>query len=108
LSGRCPSLSGAFHDIPATHPSSIAFIGGGNMASAIIGGLLAQGLPAASITVVEPFEAARDALKAKFGIDALPAATAALQAPNWWSGPSSPRPSRTRPLRQPHTATPCT
>jgi pyrroline-5-carboxylate reductase len=65
---------------PANQPSSIAFIGGGNMASAFIGGLMAQGLSAASITVVEPLEAARDALKAKFGIDALPAATAALQA----------------------------
>ena len=58
----------------------IAFIGGGNMASAIMGGLIRQGVPASSITVVEPFEAAREALKTSFGIEALPAATDALQS----------------------------
>ena len=42
--------------------NSIAFIGGGNMASAIIGGLLGQGTPAAAITVVEPHAPARAAL----------------------------------------------
>lgn len=48
------------------------------MASAIIGGLLGQGLPASQIEVVEPFEPARAALADKFGITAQPAATAAL------------------------------
>lgn len=58
----------------------IAFIGGGNMASAIIGGLLRQGLPAASVQVVEPFGEARERLKAGFGIDAAAEAGAALAA----------------------------
>lgn len=63
--------------------SSIVFIGGGNMASAIIGGLIGQGLPASQITVIEPFEAARHALLQKFGLAAhadAQAAGAALQA----------------------------
>ena len=58
----------------------ISFIGGGNMASAIIGGLLRQGLAPAQISVVEPFAEARDKLQAQFGIAALPAADATLAA----------------------------
>jgi len=46
--------------------STLAFIGGGNMASAIIGGLIKAGRPAASILVVEPFEAQRAKLRAEF------------------------------------------
>ena len=56
----------------------IAFIGGGNMASAIIGGLIRRGLPAAQIQVVEPFEASRASLAQQHGVHAQPAASDAL------------------------------
>ena len=48
--------------------STIAFIGGGNMAASLIGGLLAAGQPAASIRVSEPDAARASALVARFGI----------------------------------------
>jgi pyrroline-5-carboxylate reductase len=56
----------------------MAFIGGGNMASAIIGGLIRQGMRPDQFTVVEPFAEAADKLHKDFGITALPAAGPAL------------------------------
>jgi pyrroline-5-carboxylate reductase len=58
--------------------TSLAFIGGGNMASAIIGGLIRSGTPAARILVVEPWAAQRAKLHADFGIEALAQADARL------------------------------
>ena len=44
----------------------IAFIGGGNMASAIIGGLIAKGASAADFRIVEPLAAQRERLASRF------------------------------------------
>jgi len=56
----------------------IAFIGGGNMACAIIGGLIKQGVSPQNIDVVEPSEEARNQLQSSFGITAQAQASAAL------------------------------
>jgi len=56
----------------------IAFIGGGNMASAIIGGLRASGRAGDSIVVVDPGDAQRDKLAREFGVHTLAAADATL------------------------------
>ena len=59
-------------------PSKIAFIGGGNMASALIGGLVRAGRAPADILVIEPFAAQRDKLVTDFGVVTLAAAGPAL------------------------------
>jgi pyrroline-5-carboxylate reductase len=59
--------------------SPLAFIGGGNMAGAILGGLLRAGqVTAADVIVVEPHEPQRDRLRADLGIQALAAGDASL------------------------------
>ncbi|MEF9943119.1 MAG: NAD(P)-binding domain-containing protein, partial [Burkholderiaceae bacterium] len=46
----------------------VGFIGGGNMASALIGGMIRAGFPAADIAVLEPKTARREELAAEFGL----------------------------------------
>jgi pyrroline-5-carboxylate reductase len=56
----------------------IAFVGGGNMASALIGGLVRDGGDPASVRVVEPEPAQRERLATAFGVTAQEAADARL------------------------------
>ena len=56
----------------------IAFLGGGNMASAMIGGLIKQGMPPQNILVIEPYAATRDKLLGDFGITAQDAPSSRL------------------------------
>lgn len=53
-----------------TLPAStrLVFIGGGNMASAIIGGVLRHGVAAGQVRVVEPAAGARAALQERYGV----------------------------------------
>lgn len=53
---------------PSMSKTHIAFIGGGNMAASIIGGLIADGYPADHIHVSEPDAGKRSALAARFGV----------------------------------------
>ena len=64
------------------HP--IAFIGGGNMARSLIGGLLAQGHAPASIHVAEPVPALRDALRADFGVAVFDDGAQAVAGADTW------------------------
>ena len=58
----------------------IAFLGGGNMATALIGGLVAKGTDARSISVVEVSAAARERLGGRYPVQIAAAPDAALQS----------------------------
>ena len=73
----------------------IAFLGGGNMATALIGGLMAKGTDARSISVVEVSPAARERLGARYPVHVATAPDAADAARRRrWCSPSSRRTRR--------------
>ncbi|MEO8164480.1 MAG: pyrroline-5-carboxylate reductase [Betaproteobacteria bacterium] len=51
----------------------ILFLGGGNMATALIGGLLQRGVEPGAIRVIDVSESAREALQRQFGVSAASA-----------------------------------
>jgi pyrroline-5-carboxylate reductase len=66
-------------DFPA-----IAFIGGGNMARSLVGGLVARGWPAARLHVAEPHAPLREALARDFGVAAHADNAEAARAAGAW------------------------
>ncbi|PIQ36329.1 MAG: pyrroline-5-carboxylate reductase [Lysobacterales bacterium CG17_big_fil_post_rev_8_21_14_2_50_64_11] len=69
---------------PLHHDPIIAFIGGGNMARSLIGGLLARGTTAASIRAADPNAESRSSLSHDFGIQADADNTAAADGAAIW------------------------
>ena len=53
---------------PISAPASLAFIGGGNMARSLVGGLVANGRPVSTIHVAEPHAPLREALARDFSV----------------------------------------
>ena len=64
--------------------TGVAFIGGGNMARSLIGGLIARGAEAKTIRVAEPVEHLREALQQDFDVRCFATATAAAAGAGVW------------------------
>lgn len=63
---------------------NVAFIGGGNMARSLIGGLISRGVPASSLRVAEPVAALRDSLHRDFGVQVFESAEQAVAGASLW------------------------
>ncbi len=62
----------------------VAFIGGGNMARSLIGGLISRGVPASSLRVAEPVPELRDSLRGDFGVEVFETADEAVVGAGLW------------------------
>lgn len=69
-------------DSSAVEPTSVAFVGGGNMARSLIGGLLAAGTAPETVLVIEPNSDTGAALAKQFGVAVQAAADQELAAAN--------------------------
>src|SRR6266496_191866 len=71
-SGACSGLALTLrrfsNRVTGSKTLNIAFIGGGNMARALIGGLVARGSASNAFTVVDPSADARSTIAARFGV----------------------------------------
>jgi pyrroline-5-carboxylate reductase len=67
-----------------TPSDTVAFVGGGNMARSLIGGLIARGRAPASIRVAEPIPELRDALARDFGVPTFTDNLAAVAGSATW------------------------
>jgi pyrroline-5-carboxylate reductase len=65
-------------------PGPVAFIGGGNMARSLIGGLVARGHAAEAIRVAEPVADLREALERDFGVRTFERAEQAADGATCW------------------------
>src|SRR5690606_37560990 len=62
----------------------VAFIGGGNMARSLLGGLLAAGAAPAAVRVADPSAGARAALASEFGVATFESAADAVDGAEAW------------------------
>jgi pyrroline-5-carboxylate reductase len=63
---------------------TLAFIGGGNMARSLVGGLVSRGHDPRTIRVAEPVDALRDALARDFGVSVFADGADAVQGASTW------------------------
>ena len=72
------------HATDPASPAAIAFIGGGNMARSLIGGLIASGTDPGTIRVAAPSESTRRGLQQDFGVATFQTAAEAVQGAGVW------------------------